>query len=145
MIRHGNFEVILTGDATKKTEEKILSRYSPSWLNSDALKVGHHGSSTTSTTDGWARFIKPEVAVVSAGIRSQHGHPRKEVIKRLEPFTKNGDESHSISYSSGVRGSYVWEDIEGYVEQIYSTVNSGNVVIRSDGNGYTVDTVHHVE
>ncbi|MFK5948911.1 MAG: MBL fold metallo-hydrolase [Methylococcales bacterium] len=145
MVRYGDFEVVLTGDATKKTENKILERYSSAWLDSDVLKIGHHGSKTTSTTEDWASAIKPQVAVTSSGLRSSYGHPRKEIIQRLEPFTKNDAPSHTISYASGKRSSYFWEDIGNYKEQIYSTVNSGNVIIKTNGAGYTVNTVHHRE
>lgn len=145
MIRYGNFEVLLTGDATKKTEESIISRYDNAWLDVDLLKVGHHGSLATSTTQQWADIVKPEVAVISAGYRSSHGHPRKEVLERLDDYTTDNAVPHMMSSATGVRGDYTWHDVDGYTESIYLTNTNGNVVITSDGNGYSVNTSFYEE
>jgi beta-lactamase superfamily II metal-dependent hydrolase len=145
MIRYGEFEAVLTGDATTVTENVILDRYTAAWLDVDVLKTGHHGSSTTSTGPNWATTLSPEVAVVSAGNRSQHGHPRQIVVERLEPRT-NEVAVHPISYSSGSRPNYQWTDEQNYTEAIYSTATSGNVVITTDGQGtYDVRSEHHGE
>jgi len=140
MIRYGDFEVVLTGDATRDTEKVILQRYPKSWLDVDVLKIGHHGSLATSTTKKWARTLRPSTAVVSAGYKNKHGHPRKEVIERLDDFTSNNADIHPISFATGKRNNYKWHNIEDYTESIFSTVTNGNVVITSDGSGYSVST-----
>ncbi len=113
MIRYGDFETILTGDATFDTENVIMGRYPHDWLDVDVLKVGHHGSRTTSTSAEWAEVVKPKVAIVSAGYRNRHGHPLIEVVERLDDYTENRD-PHPMSYAKGKRNNYKWIDIENY-------------------------------
>ena len=55
MLSYGEFDVVLTGDATKATEDGIIEEYDKdNWLGVEVLKVGHHGSVTTSTSERWA-------------------------------------------------------------------------------------------
>jgi competence protein ComEC len=137
MIRFGDFEAVLTGDATTATEKVILDRYPADWLDIDLLKIGHHGSLTTSTSEEWAITLSPEVAVVSAGDENRFGHPREEVIKRLEPFTIESD-VHSIKTGTGKTPNYIYKYDEYYKEAIFSTVTSGTIEVVSDGNGWEV-------
>ena len=65
-ISHGEFDVILTGDATFETEAAIRDFYDDSFLNIELLKLGHHGSRTTSTGKSWVQGTRPEIAVASA-------------------------------------------------------------------------------
>ena len=55
MVRYGTFNAILTGDATFDTEDAIMERYPSEWLHSTVLKMGHHGSRATSTSDKLGR------------------------------------------------------------------------------------------
>ena len=56
MLSYGEFDVVLTGDATKATEDAIIEEYDKDdWLGVEVLKVGHHGSVTTSTSSRWAK------------------------------------------------------------------------------------------
>lgn len=146
MVRFGTFEAILTGDATHATENMILSRYQPDFLAVDLLKIGHHGSLATSTSAAWANVLHPKIAVVSAGERSGYGHPRKEVIARLAPHTTNdAAQAHAFSSATSKNRKYVWEDVDDYDELIYGTANSGNIVVTSNGTGFTVSTRFHGE
>ncbi len=126
MVRYGDFEAILTGDATHATENVILDRYDDAWLDIDLLKIGHHGSLSTSTSIEWAQTLSPELAVVSAGNKNRHGHPRREVIQRLEPYTIQMP-GHEFVSATGKRGDYKWHFIEQYMEAIYSTVTNGMI------------------
>tara|TARA_R110000824_G_scaffold191913_3_gene373765 strand:+ start:3894 stop:5078 length:1185 start_codon:yes stop_codon:yes gene_type:complete len=137
MMRYGDFEAVLTGDATFDTEKVILQRYSKDWLNADVLKIGHHGSSTTSTGDDWLEAIKPEIAIASAEYKSRFAHPRKSVIERLEPYTKEVA-PHAMHIGSGRQPNYTYTDTENYTDGIYSTATNGNVIIRTDGSGYEI-------
>lgn len=140
MVRMGDFEAILTGDATHATENAILGRYTPTFLDIDVLKVGHHGSVTTSTSREWANALSPRTAIVSAGLDSEHGHPRSEVTAHLTPHTiAAAAHPYRDSVSLG-RRRYRWTTQTAFREDIYSTATNGNIVIRTSGTGYRVAT-----
>ncbi len=142
MVRYGDFEAILTGDATRDTENVIIGRYPAAWLDVDVLKIGHHGSLATSTGVPWASTVKPRTAVVSAAYVNGFGHPRKEVIERLDDFTVDTD-PHMMRTATGTKPNYIFENVDDYRESIYSTAVSGNVIVTSGGNGYAVTIQPH--
>jgi competence protein ComEC len=72
---------LFTGDAETKAEEEMLA--SGADLASTVLKVGHHGSNT-STSPLFLNTVNPEVAVISVGADNSYGHPHGEVIDRLQ-------------------------------------------------------------
>jgi competence protein ComEC len=78
----GAFEALLTGDAPAEVERGLVRRYGRR-LESDVLKVGHHGSST-STTDELLEATGAVLALVSAGRGNRYGHPHRTVVDRLE-------------------------------------------------------------
>ncbi len=73
--------VIVAGDATVDIEAKILKDIPD--IDCDILKVGHHGSDT-STSEAWLDALTPEIAAISCGRRNSYGHPTKKVLERLE-------------------------------------------------------------
>lgn len=73
---------LLTGDLDESGERMILSK---SILRSDFLKVGHHGSKT-STSEELLKEVEPKVAIISVGDDNRYGHPNKEVIERLNKY-----------------------------------------------------------
>ncbi len=80
LLRFGRFGALLTGDAPAAVEEAVLRRIDgPVQL----LKVGHHGSST-STSRTVVESLRPEVAVVPVGWRNRYGHPHPDVLRRLD-------------------------------------------------------------
>ncbi|MEX2569797.1 MAG: DNA internalization-related competence protein ComEC/Rec2 [Gemmatimonadota bacterium] len=80
-VTYGNFELLLTGDVGVEVEEVLVQRYGRT-LESDLLKLGHHGSST-STSDSFLEAVEPELAIVSAGRRNRYGHPAPAVLLRV--------------------------------------------------------------
>lgn len=89
---------MFTGDAPISVESRILLD-NPS-LDCDILKVGHHGSKTSSSY-AWLKTLSPEVAIVSVGKRNSYGHPDAEVIERLSKLgikTRRTDEEGTISF-----------------------------------------------
>ncbi len=74
---------LFTGDATKKTEQQLLDREVD--INSDVLKVGHHGSKT-STSKEFLKEVSPEIAVISCGRNNRYDHPHREVLQNLQDF-----------------------------------------------------------
>ena len=83
-LTHGETTVLFTGDAERSLEYRLLFE-SPALLDADILKVGHHGSKTSSTED-FLKAVSPDVAVVSAGRKNRYGHPHPEVVERLKRF-----------------------------------------------------------
>ena len=83
ILKYGALEVMLTGDMEAKVERRLmLEGYD---LKSDILKVGHHGSKT-STTSEILSAVAPEVAFIQVGAKNRYGHPSPEVLSRLEKF-----------------------------------------------------------
>lgn len=79
-ITYGDTAFMFTGDAEREAENIILNRGYD--LKSDVLKVGHHGSSS-STSYQWLREVDPDYAVISVGKDNSYGHPTETVLSRL--------------------------------------------------------------
>ena len=69
------------GDASSTTEKEILNKYN--LPNVDVLKVGHHGSKTSSSEEFIDR-INPKYSVISVGKNNRYGHPNKEALANLK-------------------------------------------------------------
>ena len=80
-LSYGDVSVLLTADIESEAEARLVARGAE--LESTVLKVGHHGSAT-STSQVFLGAVSPSIAVVSAGMDNPYGHPASEVIKRLE-------------------------------------------------------------
>lgn len=83
-LSYGATSFLLTGDAPQNIEE-YLARLDGKRLDVDVLKVGHHGS-RTSTGETLVGFASPEYAVISAGRDNKYGHPHQEILDRLKQF-----------------------------------------------------------
>lgn len=81
-ISFGETSAIFTGDAGESAEKMILAKYPSGELTGGILKVGHHGSSTSTCTE-WAETLLPQFAVISCGAVNDYGHPHEEVLRRL--------------------------------------------------------------
>ena len=79
-LEHGDTSFLFTGDAEAVSERAMIA--SGRNLRSDVLKVGHHGS-RTSTTAAFLDAVQPLAAVISVGRGNQFGHPHDEVVERL--------------------------------------------------------------
>jgi len=79
-VAYGATSVLMEGDAEAPVEEAMLSE---SGLASTLLKVGHHGSLTSTRPEFLAR-VAPQWAVISCGLRNRYGHPRMEILRELE-------------------------------------------------------------
>jgi competence protein ComEC len=109
-LAYGERSVLLTGDVEAAAEGWLLDRYDGA-LDATVLKVGHHGSSS-STSDAFLGAVSPAVAVVSSAYDSEYGHPHEEVLARL------ADRSVPTFW----------------------TGTHGDVVVRTDGRRLTVAT-----
>jgi competence protein ComEC len=79
-MAYGATSVMLEGDAEAPIEEAMLAERG---LQSTLLKVGHHGSITSTRPEFLAR-VAPRWAVISCGLRNRYGHPRQEVLEELQ-------------------------------------------------------------
>jgi len=92
-ISYGATSALLEGDAEKKTEKQVAGE-NP---QADLLKVAHHGSST-STIPELLAAVHPRFAIISVGTRNVYGHPRLDVLNRLE-------EAQVLTYRTDLNGA----------------------------------------
>ena len=101
---YGNTSVMFTGDAEKLSESEILSLYPASQLKSDILKVGHHGSSTSSSIE-FLRAVSPSVAIISVGEGNSYEHPHDVTLETLYgldiPYYRTDNDGTIVFYSDG--------------------------------------------
>lgn len=81
-LRYGETSWLFTGDLEQEGEAELVSLFGP-FLKSDVLKVGHHGS-RTSSTDQFIRHVRPSYAVISVGRNNKFNHPSESVVQRLQ-------------------------------------------------------------
>ena len=79
-LSYGNTSALLEGDAEAPSEARMVANGN---LHSDFLKVGHHGSKT-STTPAFLAAVSPSFSAISVGRRNFYGHPRHEVLEELQ-------------------------------------------------------------
>ena len=96
-IELNNYKFMFMGDAGVDKEKDILERYNIS--NIDVLKVGHHGSKTSSSKS-FINKIKPKYSIISVGKNNRYGHPNKEVLNNLD---------HSKIYRTDEDGSIMFK------------------------------------
>jgi competence protein ComEC len=97
-VTYGASSVLLEGDAEAPIEQAMLAE---DGLESTLLKVGHHGSMTSTTSEFLAR-VAPQWAVISCGLHNRYGHPRKEVLAALQS-------SHVRTISTDIQGAACFE------------------------------------
>jgi len=81
MVEYRGARFLLTGDAERGEEERLVAAYGNA-LRADVLKVGHHGSSTSSTPE-FLQAVRPRLALISVGVRNTYGHPSPAVLQAL--------------------------------------------------------------
>ena len=115
-LEYADRTIVLTGDSNERNEEYLLER---GVLDKDAdvLKVGHHGSRTSSLQE-FLNAVDCEYAVISYGEDNDYGHPTPELMSRLEDYTDVRPDN----------------DYNGY-KYVYETPKDGNVSVFVDGNG----------
>ena len=108
-VTYEDTSFLFTGDATQTVEKEMLSKFD---LSADVLKVGHHGS-YSSTSEEFLSAVSPLLAVISCGEDNSYGHPHKDVTDLLN--------SHGTSVSR--------------------TDKQGNIVVYSNGKNIYVDGI----
>jgi len=107
----GETSFIFTGDAEELSELEMIA--AGHMLSSDVLRVGHHGS-RTSTAEAFLTAVDPTIAVISVGQDSGFGHPHRVVMERLEGLRvyRTDERGHIIMITDGaeitVQGVVLW-------------------------------------
>ena len=84
-ISYGKASFLITGDLTKELEQQLLDKNIV--VTSTVLKVGHHGSRTSSSVD-FLQAVNPRWAVISCGFDNSFGHPHQEIVDRIQAYTE---------------------------------------------------------
>lgn len=106
-ITYKNKSFLFTGDAEALSENEITDD-----ISADVIKVGHHGSNTSSS-EKFINKVKPQYAIISVGKNNDYNHPHQTIINRLEK----------------------------YGAKIYRTDLNGTIVITTDGNNIKINTL----
>lgn len=110
-IAYGSRAFIFTGDAEALSEKEMLEKLPPSMLKADVLKIGHHGS-TSSSSVMFLETVAPEIALISVGKDNSYNHPHEETIAKL-------NKAHA---------------------KVYRTDTSGIIAVFSDGKSLNIVT-----
>ncbi len=108
-LTFGNFSALFTGDLIKENEKIILENKID--IKSTLLKVGHHGSKTSSSEE-FLEKVQPSYAVICVGANNNFGHPRQEVVELIEKIGA----------------------------KIYRTDEDGAIIFSTDGNSIKIST-----
>lgn len=108
-VSYGQNSFMFTGDAENLVEKEVLNEGKD--LKADVLKLGHHGS-YSSTSEEFLKAVNPSIAIVSCAKDNKYGHPHKETMSKLKK-----------------------EGIE-----VYETFKDGDITIYSNGKKISVDT-----
>lgn len=103
---YGQNKFLFMGDASESMEKDVV------WSKVDVLKVGHHGSATSSSAD-FLKQVKPTDAIISCGKNNSYGHPTKDALTRIE----------NVGAS------------------IYRTDELGTILLTSNGTTYHIESV----
>ncbi|OGZ44965.1 MAG: hypothetical protein A3C84_01310 [Candidatus Ryanbacteria bacterium RIFCSPHIGHO2_02_FULL_48_12] len=107
-LAYGETSVLFTGDMEDDLERKLL--YFGVLPNTDILKVGHHGSKTSSA-ESFLKAVSPEAAVISSGQKNRYGHPHEDVLVRLEQLgisLHRTDEEGTVVLVADAFGTYTF-------------------------------------
>ena len=111
MVQHGNNRFLLTGDMEREAENDLVE--SGADLKADLLKVGHHGSES-STGYIFLREVMPKYSVISCGKGNSYGHPHADPLSRLEDaesiILRTDESSTIIARSDGKNITFLWGD-----------------------------------
>ena len=83
MLEYGSFRVLLAGDMEAKIENKLM--FMGDDLRADVLKIGHHGSKTSSS-ENFLRAVNPKLGFIEVGKDNQYHLPSPDILQRLEDF-----------------------------------------------------------
>lgn len=109
-LDYQNFSCLYTGDIEKERERDLCSR-AANLLDVHILKVPHHGSNSSSSSE-FIKMVNPDIAIISCGAGNSYGHPHDEVL--------------ALYYNLDI--------------DIYRTDQHGTILVQTDGSDYTIQT-----
>lgn len=116
-LTFGNTSFLFTGDASNAINDFIMNNYNNDDLDIDVLKVGHHGS-YTSTSDDWIKITSPEYSIIMCGKDNSYGHPHDGPMSILNKYNSNilrtdidgtiliTSDGYDLSISKNLTGKY---------------------------------------
>lgn len=122
MVTYGETSFLFTGDMETSAENDMLDYWGSEidW-NVDVLKVGHHGSDT-STGYRFVNEVMPTYGVISVGTGNSYGHPCEEPLSRLKQagvtIFRTDELGHIIATSDGTQVIFTWEDQSAQPEDV---------------------------
>lgn len=128
-LTYGDNKFLFTGDAEKSEEDGIWTN-----IKCDVLKVGHHGSDS-STTPNFLKKVEPKYAVISCGLGNAYGHPSDDVLKRL--YDRNidvfrTDLQGSIVFTSDGKNISLGKKLSEYTPVITTTTAITTVHVQEE-------------
>lgn len=110
-LTYQDVSFLFMGDAEQESERQIIKQASEGALSANVIKLGHHGSSTSSSK-AFLEAVSPSIAVISCGEGNSYGHPHAETLQTLDRL--------------GIT--------------VYRTDESGTVTVSTDGTALQVQT-----
>jgi beta-lactamase superfamily II metal-dependent hydrolase len=129
-VQYGDVSFLLMGDASTSVEGDLLSKCKDK-LPSTVLKVGHHGSST-STSSSFLDAVKPQYAVIEVGKDNPYGHPTSETLNRLS-------DANVKVFRTDLDGTIVFTTDGKTISNNKSTGTLYNIILRIGQTKFTVN------
>lgn len=110
ILSYGQSDIMFTGDAEEGLEKYLVENYSEA-LDSEVLKVSHHGSGGSSIND-FLNAVSPEYSIISAGENNSYGHPSLRILRRIERVG-------SKIFRTDLLGNIAFNVYENYIETAF--------------------------
>jgi len=137
--------VILTGDATQATINRIMDNYASNrdFLKTNVLLASHHGASTHGSNSlQWLHLTQPEYVLISNGF--SYGHPSPEAYENFHAPLKNTVKRHPVLVGNATEKNEEGGAKEGIqhhtISPIFSTLDSGTITVELEEAGVKIST-----
>lgn len=140
---YGNTAFVLCGDAEKMAETDIVNHFNGENLSADVLKLGHHGSSTSSC-DAFLDAVNPSFAIASCGADNRYGHPHRETLAEMKERKIQlwrTDEDGTIVFASDGGQVYNTDALPSYEDRDKQTTAQTDEAIQATTESQRVEQV----
>lgn len=129
IVEDNNEKFMLTSDASTDVENDIINSYDEDVLDVDVLKLGHHGSDTSTSLD-WLDTTQPDYTVISAGEDNSYQHPSSAVLDNIEIYNEEHTDKIKIAQTS-ILGNIVYYSNSANQLGMFSIDNIGDYLFLS--------------